>query len=120
MTTPQIAAYRDDCIARQLDRTAVQCSGEALFAAQAESRENTEKGASGMKPTAKGVDVGGGLGGWMVYLWSIIAWAIHGAVAGVWTGFPEDAAVSLLMAGFTFAVYRAWPASDRGPPEPKQ
>ena len=44
MTTPQIAAYRNDCIARQLDRTAVQCSGEALFAAQAELRKIRRKG----------------------------------------------------------------------------
>jgi glucose uptake protein GlcU len=72
-----------------------------------------------MKPTAKGVGVGAVVGGWMVYLQDIVAWGIHGAVANDWTGFPEQAAVSLLMAAFTFAVYRAWPASDRTPPEPK-
>jgi len=72
-----------------------------------------------MKPTAKGAGVAGVVSGWMLYVQAIVAWGIHGAVTNDWTGFPEQAAVSLLMFAFTFAVYRAWPASDRTPPEPK-
>lgn len=72
-----------------------------------------------MNPTAKGFGVAGVVGGWSIYLQHIIAWAIHGAATNDWGAFPEEAAVSLLMFGITFVVYRAWPASDRTPKEPK-